>query len=89
MICPVCGGQATQYNDNYWCPNCQIALGQKLEVEPLPPPPREIEREGGGFSKIFNFLVWMVMIVLLIVLVVLAAWSYFHGDSGGSSPAAP
>lgn len=86
MDCPVCGGQARQQNGTFWCANCQIFLGENLDIEtPAEPAPRETNQKGRRASKFFDFLISLIIIVLFIVIVIIFLWSYLRGDFGDLS----
>jgi len=90
MICPACGNQAAQQGETFWCPNCRIALIQKLNTEiPQEPIPEERKQETGGAPKIVDILITLIIFILFIVIVAIFAWGYLHGGFSDSSPILP
>ena len=89
MNCPVCGYAAVRVNNNYWCQNDRIYVGNALAPEiPTKPVPEPIYTEpvkSRKNTKYFDSLLWVIMGVLYVIVIVLVVWSVFSGGFDSSS----
>ncbi|MDP2720417.1 MAG: hypothetical protein Q8O75_00495 [bacterium] len=84
MNCPICGYEATQASNTYWCPHDRIFLGDLVLAGPgstliSKEAPKPSQTENRAFPKIFNKVLWVAMGVLYLTVILVIVGAYLTG----------